>query len=530
MKSSRLMWAGICYGLAFPLLATVVEATRLDLLTWLGIWQVQTQTPLLWIIDSAPIVLGMAGRVLSHQALPIEKAERQLFPLLVTSLIVPLALSTFALYADTKATQTVGDTNRSGALRYQSLYIYALTQKREGKTKWFPVLRKMEDSMASLRSRYPEQVAPTETAWQDFKAQLERAGRVDWTSAERMREAADRQTKSLEEFPRRDSILLMGSVVLGITSLLWSFIKLHELLNQLRFSRAAQQESEQRFAKLVEASFEGISLSQSGQIVTANEQLCSMFGYSQNEILGMKAELFVPTEARQLVREKVEQNIEAPYETLGLRRNGTTFPIEVEGKQVQFQGAPARVTAVRDLSERKRVETQLREANQRLEQIARTDELTQLFNRRAFNEQLEMELERAQRYQMPLSLLLLDIDKFKSINDEWGHDYGDKVLREVSQIIQSVVRPSDFVARYGGEELIIILPNTNQEGSLSSAERCRRAIETASWIHQMVTASFGATTTGQDSITAEGLIKAADNALYNSKQTGRNRTSHSVHL
>ncbi|RYF44987.1 MAG: sensor domain-containing diguanylate cyclase, partial [Cytophagaceae bacterium] len=315
-------------------------------------------------------------------------------------------------------------------------------------------------------------------------------------------------------------------VTIGLLSLLLGFAKSYELLTQIRWARTAQQESEYRFEKLTAASFEGIALSQDGFVITANPQLCEIFGYTLDEVTGMRAELFVEPEQRAVILEKIQQQSEEPYETLGMRKDGTVFPVEVEAKVVPYHGALARVTALRDLSDRRRIESQLREANEQLQRLATVDELTGLYNRRAFNLQLQTELDRAQRHATPLSLLLLDIDKFKSINDSWGHSYGDEVLKAVSLVLQSAVRPSDYLARYGGEEMIIILPNTDQEGALVLAERCRQAIESATWIKQQVTASFGAVTMTPNLASTDVLVKAADDALYFSKEHGRNRVSH----
>jgi diguanylate cyclase (GGDEF)-like protein/PAS domain S-box-containing protein len=169
--------------------------------------------------------------------------------------------------------------------------------------------------------------------------------------------------------------------------------------------------------------------------------------------------------------------------------------------------------------------SQLESLNKQLEQQAMNDELTQLANRRAFNQQLKTEMERAERYQTPLSLLLLDIDKFKLVNDTWGHSYGDEVLKRVADLLQSALRSTDFAARYGGEEMAVILPNTTAEGALAMAERCRTFIETAPWAKRPITASFGASTyrVGMEST---AFIAGADAALYTSKNEGRNRSTH----
>ncbi len=168
----------------------------------------------------------------------------------------------------------------------------------------------------------------------------------------------------------------------------------------------------------------------------------------------------------------------------------------------------------------------LEEANIRLDALATTDGLTGVKNRRAFGEKLAGEVLRSARYGAPLSLLLLDVDKFKQYNDSFGHPAGDEVLKTVARVLGEQARTTDFVARYGGEEFTLVLPNTGAEGSLVLAERLRVAIESTSWPNRAVTASFGAATWTSEINTDTALIDAADRALYTSKENGRNRVTH----
>lgn len=168
----------------------------------------------------------------------------------------------------------------------------------------------------------------------------------------------------------------------------------------------------------------------------------------------------------------------------------------------------------------------LEEANIRLDALATTDGLTGVKNRRAFGEKLAEEIARGTRYKIPLSLLLLDVDKFKQYNDTFGHPAGDEVLKTVARLLHEQARTTDFVARYGGEEFTLILPNTGDEGAVVMAERLRVVLESAPWIERAVTASFGAATLSEQAATATDLIAAADRALYASKESGRNRVTH----
>jgi diguanylate cyclase (GGDEF)-like protein len=138
-----------------------------------------------------------------------------------------------------------------------------------------------------------------------------------------------------------------------------------------------------------------------------------------------------------------------------------------------------------------RSEAALEESNKQLAVLAVTDSLTGVSNRRAFDESLEREVLRAWRYRQPLSLVMMDIDKFKSYNDSYGHPAGDEVLRMMGRILQQQVRDHDLVARYGGEEFVVLLPNTTLDAALVMAERFRQIIETTQWPRRPITSSFG---------------------------------------
>jgi len=160
------------------------------------------------------------------------------------------------------------------------------------------------------------------------------------------------------------------------------------------------------------------------------------------------------------------------------------------------------------------------------ERLSITDGLTGLYNHRHFQEQLEVEVKRAQRYDLNLSLIMIDLDHFKEYNDTYGHLEGDTLLRKIAQILKSSLRETDFVARYGGEEFAVILPETNKEGASITAERVRKAISERTFgeVGAKMTISLGAASYPDDACLRADLIKAADGALYRAKREGRNRT------
>jgi len=163
----------------------------------------------------------------------------------------------------------------------------------------------------------------------------------------------------------------------------------------------------------------------------------------------------------------------------------------------------------------------------KMQELAITDSLTQLFSRRHFLDRFKEELNRSRKFKYSFSFLMVDIDKFKDFNDKYGHLVGDAILREVSRTIKETIRQIDFVGRYGGEELSIILVETDKEQARFAAERLRQAVEAKNirvYDEELkVTISIGIATFSRGSETADKLIESADKALYAAKQAGRNR-------
>jgi diguanylate cyclase (GGDEF)-like protein len=165
--------------------------------------------------------------------------------------------------------------------------------------------------------------------------------------------------------------------------------------------------------------------------------------------------------------------------------------------------------------------------NERLAELAVTDGLTGIKNHRHFRDSLEVAMSLAMRQSIPLSVIMLDIDHFKMINDAHGHAAGDDVLRTVARILGENTREHDEVARYGGEEFAILLPLTDADAALALAERLRESIAGHPWPLRSVTASLGvATFPGAHISRATTLLEEADLALYHSKKRGRNCVSH----
>lgn len=181
----------------------------------------------------------------------------------------------------------------------------------------------------------------------------------------------------------------------------------------------------------------------------------------------------------------------------------------------------------RDVTERQETERQLREVTSRLNRMAHTDVLTDLFNRRYFIERLEEEFDRISRHGSSMSVLIYDLDHFKRINDTYGHDAGDRVLKAVSKVTNQVKRSTDIACRLGGEEFALLLPETDKKGAIHLAQRLRREIESFPY-HETtdesltVTASVGVATVKRTGKDPQAILKTADRALYKAKNGGRN--------
>jgi diguanylate cyclase (GGDEF)-like protein len=174
-----------------------------------------------------------------------------------------------------------------------------------------------------------------------------------------------------------------------------------------------------------------------------------------------------------------------------------------------------------------RLSWEIHEAHRLADTLARTDELTGVSNRRAFMERGHHALEQARRYDRPLALVMLDIDRFKAINDTHGHAAGDRVLQAVGSLIQRAARTSDIPGRIGGEEFAVLLPETDEREAMALAERLRRDLAAVAVSHDgatiRFTCSFGVATRAPDVAVLDALLDRADAAMYRAKSEGRNR-------
>lgn len=303
-----------------------------------------------------------------------------------------------------------------------------------------------------------------------------------------------------------------------------------------------------RLSATLESIHDGfLSLDQEWHITYINQAACDMFSKDRTEVVGCNLlELFpdllesiLILYCREVMAGGQPQVFEIQDEDDELWYEVRVYPAP-EGVSIFYQDITARklvesqiedsMMQISEYSVRLELQQQaLADANNKLEALATTDGLTGLKNHRTFQDRLSLALESALDSKMPVSLLLLDVDKFKTFNDEFGHQAGDEVLIGVERLLQEVAAESEFVARYGGEEFVIILPGQDSEEAMESAERFREAIASQEWPYRAVTASFGCSTTGFGESDKTALISQADQALYVLKSRGRNRSTHFAH-
>lgn len=285
------------------------------------------------------------------------------------------------------------------------------------------------------------------------------------------------------------------------------------------------QESNDKFRYLFHNTIASIAIFQNNHCVDLNSAGIALFGFDTLEdALGLPPEAFVAPNSVAMVAQKIALQDSQPYEATGKRRDGSEFPMLVKGHSALIAGVPSRITSAIDLTQTKCVEEALRRANLELERLSHTDPLTGAYNRRFFTDEAKRLLALAQREGHDTAVVMLDIDDFKEINDHFGHDAGDQVICAVVDLIKTHTRASDLVARFGGEEFVVLLPNTPIGDAHDVAEKIRRQIAANPITpNAKVTVSVGVATFSNDDSDIIGTISRADKALYTAKRHGKNR-------
>ncbi|MBU17980.1 MAG: hypothetical protein CL725_09805 [Chloroflexi bacterium] len=306
----------------------------------------------------------------------------------------------------------------------------------------------------------------------------------------------------------------------------------HVDITHIKRQQQALAEAEERYRLLAHYSSDIIFLVESGTITYASPALTELLGWRADEVCGQAIVKFCHpgdlAQANAALR-SLEGQSEAGYRARALCRNGGYLWVEARARVLPEKlhaNAGRLVINVRNISARKAVEDELENARLRLQKLASTDGLTGLANRRKLDETLTAEFRRHQRESTSFSLIIIDVDHFKKLNDNHGHQVGDIVLRQLGLILlQSAQRAGDLAARLGGEEFVLVLTGVGAERALIVAENLRMLVSASKFDSRLdvpVTISIGVAT-NEGCATVEDMLGRADAALYEAKRSGRNR-------
>ena len=303
--------------------------------------------------------------------------------------------------------------------------------------------------------------------------------------------------------------------------------------------KLSYEESENLFEMAPDAI---LKIEEDGTIIKANIQASNLFGYSKDELMSMKVSSLMPI----WHRETHDKHIQHYFKSGGLRRmgnergkltalkkNGDQLSVEITLNLIDTRYGKRALATIRDVTDREMLiealEKKIQE-NEELAQLSLTDSLTNTYNKRFFDDALDKEFSKSQRHRQPLSLMVIDLDHFKAVNDNYGHDAGDIALQQTANLLLRLVRFFDIVCRIGGEEFAIILPNTDIDSAMALADRicdetAEYEIEIGKKLNIKLTLSIGVSSLCDDDKQYTDLFSRADKALYNAKQQGRNRTA-----
>lgn len=296
--------------------------------------------------------------------------------------------------------------------------------------------------------------------------------------------------------------------VIGLVGL--ALMTMSRILTDSRRHAHQAEDNAERFERLMRITQAGVVVLERGRIVDANPMLEALFARPRERLLGADLHiLFSPTE-RARIAELLGRADGQPHD-LDALREGNPFAAEISIARLREDGR--QVAEIRDVSRRKALEQQLLH-------LATTDPLTQALNRRAFEERALQALQRSQRQNLPLCLALLDLDHFKRVNDHHGHATGDAVLREFSALCREQARATDLFARFGGEEFVLLLPDSHLDAAAQGLERLRVNLAENDLQGLRIRVSIGLAEwlPGE---TLEQLLQRADTALYSAKAAGR---------
>jgi diguanylate cyclase (GGDEF)-like protein/PAS domain S-box-containing protein len=332
------------------------------------------------------------------------------------------------------------------------------------------------------------------------------------------------------DFNLLQSSVLLEELVLNRTQALEAALAENQKITH------ALWETENKFHSVLDQSLVGITLLVEGRFNYANPKFAEIFGYSSEVLMHLGVLDITPENNRQFVVNIFKQALDNETEQLNLniealRKDGNLITVEISASApIEIGGKSALIVVWADISERVRAEREVNALQNELREQAMRDPLTGLYNRLYLNVSLERELGLATRHDYPLSVVMADLDFFKTINDTYGHLAGDQALKVFAELMKHSSRSTDINCRYGGEEFFLVLPSLNLEKACERAELLRIAVASTPVAfaehHISLSASFGIASFPEHGLTANALLNAADKALYAAKNAGRNRVTY----
>lgn len=336
--------------------------------------------------------------------------------------------------------------------------------------------------------------------------------------------------EAMTETPAGDKVLnyrIVASPLKDSSGNIVAAIEIVEEITELKKLQENLKASEEKYRRLFEGANDAIFIAdpETGQILDANKQAEKLLEKPKGEICRMhQSQLHPPEEAeryKEMFKERVRVGGGADFEAEVINKDGIKIPVHIVSSVQEIGGKRVIQDVFRDVSQLKKLEVERREA----EALALIDPHTQLYNYRYLQRRLRTEFEEAKRYLMPLSLLMIDIDYFKSINDTYGHEFGDSVLQEFAVLLHRNSREIDIVTRSGGEEFIIIVSETDGNGAVSFAKRIQGIINKHKFGENKIKlkVSIGVASYPEDGMqTSDGLLTYAEKAVGVAKEKGGN--------
>ncbi len=340
---------------------------------------------------------------------------------------------------------------------------------------------------------------------------------IDRDCGEKLRDrlAETKGSKVFEyQFRQTDRRFLINHVPVSDDEILLFFA-------EITFRRKAEQVMQVHEILFEQAQDIILYVAMDGRIINANQKACDQYGYIKEELLSLTIqEIRHPSEAihyeEQMALAAVDGII---FESLHTRSDGSVFPVEVSARTTETESGKLRIHIIRDITERKEQDAKIR-------WMACYDGLTKVLNRGGFLETLDLELQRAKEENTKIALLMFDIDKFKRYNDNFGHHVGDFVLMDVAERVQGVLRESDYLGRFGGDEFVILVTDVQDSDYVTSLMARIHGIFKEPIIHEghslQVSISLGGALYSEHSEHAKGLLYHADQAMYDVKNKGGN--------